>query len=556
MTIKLIDVTGTNEEILNSIRNNATLAYQSRVDYATKANLKEVSEKLWNNPPARNEFIDALLNQIGLIVVRTLSWSNPLAVFKYGLLANGDTIEEVAVGLTEANVYDPNREYLERDIFGSVKPEVKAAFHKINRQVFYKVTVNELMLQRAFTTDGGIASFVTELMASPMNSDQIDEYKTIAKLLALNFENGGFFKIHVDDLNAPGATPDQSEAAAKYLLKQTRAMADTLSFVSTAYNAWGMPVHAQRDKLVLITTPEANASMDVDALAGLFNIERGQVPFRVIVIPKEDIGIPGAQAILTTEDFFVIADTAFETRSIQNPASLGTNYFVHHHGIVSMSPFAPAILFWTGESDTLPNTVYDVSSIGTFNVTDDNGVAIVADKVLRGDLYNVDVKAITNPVGGPNDAVMLSLEAAAPLSPFTRIYQSGTLVVGLDEDNTALTVRGTAVDKDSVTATKVLTVTGTKLQQWPDPAVLTDTDSDALLEVAPKAVPAAPTSGTNKNKVTIPEPTEGYDYKDGATTVNGQTLTLTANKTITAVAKTGYEIKSGATASWNLVFTA
>lgn len=556
MPVKLIDVTGSNETILNGIRNNASLAYQSRVDYATQANLKDVAEKLWNNPPARNEFVDALLNQIGLIVARTLSWSNPLAVFKIGVMPNGDTIEEYAIGLTEANVYDPNREYLERDVFGQVKPEVKAAFHKINRQVFYKITVNEVMLQRAFTTDGGLAAFVNDMMLSPMNSDQIDEYKTIAELLALNYELGGYFKVHVEDLNATGATAEQSEAAAKYLLKQTRAFADRLAFVSTAYNAWGMPVHATRDKLVLITTPEANASMDVDALAGLFNIERGQVPFRVIVLPAEDIGIPGVQAILTTDDFFVIADTAFETRSIQNPASLSTNYFVHHHGIISMSPFAPAILFWTGEGDTLPNTVYDVTSIGAFNVTDDQGVAVVGDKVIRGDLYNVDVKAITNPVGGPNDAVKIAVSGTVPLSPFTRLYQSGTLIVGLDEDNTSLTITGTSVDKDTVSATKVLTVAGDKLQQWPDPEVLEDDDTDALLEVTPKAVPAAPTTGANKNKVTIPTPDEGYDYKDGATTVNGQTLTLTANKTITAVAKAGYELKTGATASWNLVFTA
>lgn len=556
MAIKLVDVTGTNEAILNGIKNNASLAYQSRVDYATQANLLDVAENIWNNPPLRNEFVDALLNQIGLIVARTLSWSNPLAVFKIGMLGFGDTIEEVAVGLVEAQVYDPNREYLERDIFGQVKPEIKAAFHKINRQVFYKVTVNEVVLKRAFTTEGGLSKFINDLMVSPMNSDQVDEYKTVAALLKTSLDLGGYFKVNTPDLNDPAATPEQAEANAKSLLKSVRAFADKLQFVSTAYNAWGMPTHIPREKLVLITTPEANASMDVDALAGAFNIDRALVPSRTVVLPSEDIGIPGVQAILTTEDFFVIADTLFENRSVQNPAGLTQNYFLHHHGIISMSPFAPAILFWTGEGDTLPSTDYVVTGMGTFTVTDSSGAAIVGGDVTRGELYNVDVSAVTTPVGGPNDAVMLELTAALPLSPFTRIYQSGTLIVGLDEVNTQITVKGTATDNTDITGTTVLDVVGDRLTQWPDPHVTPDADNDGLLEVVPEAVPAAPTSGANKNKVTIPTPDEGYDYKDGGSTVNGQTLTLTANKTITAVAKAGYEIKPGATASWNLVFTA
>lgn len=551
--VKLIDVTGTNQQILDGIRNNASLSYQDRVPYAAKAGLVETAEAIWNNPPARNEFVDALLNQIGLIVARTLAWSNPLSIFKTGMLNFGDTIEEVAVGLVEAHVYDPKREYLERDNFGQVLPEIKSAFHKINRQVFYPVTINELMLQRAFTTEGGLSKFISDLMAAPMNSDQIDEYKTTARLLDLHFKNGGFFKINVPDLNDPAATPDQAEANAKKLLKSVRAYSDILQYVSTAYNPYGMPVWGPRDKLLLITTPEANASMDVDALAAAFNIDRAAVPTRTIVLPAEDIGIPGLQAILTTEDFFVIADTLFENRTMPNPAGLTQKYFLHHHSIISMSPFAPALLFWTGEGDTIPEVETPVTAMGTFNVYDANGVAIVGDKVERGGVYTVDVRAVTTPAGGKNDAVILSVNGTSPL---TRIFQSGTLQVGIDEDLTTLVVTGVAEDNNAITGSKNLNVVGDKLNPWPNPEVIPDSDNDGLLEVTPEPVPAAPTSGANKNKVTIPAAQEGFDYKDGGTTVNGQTLTLTANKTITAVAKAGYEFAAGATTSWNLVYTA
>lgn len=553
----LIDVSGTNDQILNSIKNNASTTYQDRVDYATKANLRDVAEQIWNNPPLRNEFVDALLNQIGLIVARTLAWSNPLTVFKLGQLNFGDTIEEYAVGLVEAQVYDPNREYLERDIFGQVKPEIKAAFHKINRQVYYPVTINEVVLKRAFLTDDGLSKFINDLMLAPMNSDQVDEYKLTANLFKIHFDNGGYFKVNAPNLNDPAATPEEAEGNAKKLLKNVRAWASKLQFVSTAYNAWGMPTHVPYEKMILITTPEAKASMDVDALAAAFNIDRADVPARIVTLPAEDIGIDGVQAILTTEDILVIADTLFETRSVQNPAGLTINHFLHHHGVYSVSPFAPAILFWTGEGDVTPETDYEVSSIGAFTITDANGVVVSDNKVKRGELYTVDVRAVTTPAGGPNDAVILDVTGDADtLSPMTRQYQTGTLVVGLDENSTTLTIHAKAEDKESITATKALTVYGDKLVPWPDPHIEPDADNDGLIEVTPIAVPAAPTSGANKNKVTIPTPDSGYDYKDGGTTVNGQTLTLTANKTITAVARAGYEIATGATASWNLVYTA
>jgi len=555
-TKTLINVTGTNEAILNGIKNNASLQYQNRIPYADKANLADVAKSLWDNPPARNEFVDALLNQIGLIVARTLLWSNPLAVFKLGQLEYGDVIEEVAVGLVEANIYDPKAEYLGGENWAQVLPEIKAAFHKINRQVFYKVTVNEAMLRRAFTQEGGLSKFVTDMMSAPMNSDQVDEYKITAQLLSSFHENGGFFKVQTPDLNDPAATAADSEANAKWLLKQIRAWSDRLQFVSTAYNSWGMPTFAPRDELLLITTPEANASMDVDALAAAFNIDRAAVPARTIVLPGEDIGIPGVQAILTTEKLLVLADTLIENRSIQNPAGLTTNHFLHHHGIYSVSPLVPAILFWTGEGDSLVDVVTPVTSMGTFSVTDANGAPISANDVTRGELYTVNVKAVTTPVGGSNDAVILSVDGELPLSPFTRIFQSGTLQIGLDEDNTSLTVTGVSEDNPAITGTLALDVEGDKLNPWTNPEVLTDDDADGLLEVVPEAVPSAPVSGANKNKVTIPQPGEGYDYKDGATTVNGQTLTLAANKTITAAPKAGYEIKTGATASWTLVFTA
>jgi hypothetical protein len=219
------------------------------------------------------------------------------------------------------------------------------------------------------------------------------------------------------------------------------------------------------------------------------------------------------------------------------------------------------VLFTTGEGTVINLDNTPVTSVFAPTITDASGATVTT--VKRGGLFQINSYAVTTPAGGANDSVRFELTGAQ--SPRTFILQTGVLHVGPDEVSEQLTINVIAVDTpdsgpiaddaQQISVTLTPTVTGDLLQLWPDPEVIPDSDNDGLLEVTPDAVPAAPTSGANKNKVKIPT-VKGVDYKDGATVVSGQTITLTANKTITAVAKTGYELASGAVSSWDLVFTA
>jgi hypothetical protein len=541
-----------NTDILAAIRKNASPDYQRRIPDATKAGVSETLKRLLDYRPAYNEFVDALVNQIGLIVVRNKIWANPLAVFKRGMLEFGSTIEEIQVGLIEAKVYNSDRDGLEGEIFGQHRPDVQSSFHTINRQNYYPLTINENLLHRAFTSsDNGLSQFIASLMSSQTTSDYWDEFLLTTSLLSEYEKNGGFFKVNVPDI---GANSDTVEQDAKYALRQVRQMASTLGFLSTNYNASGMPVFASKEELVFLVTPEAQAAIDVEALAGAFNMDKAEFSGRTVVIPQEHWGIPGAQAILTTEDFFMIADNKIETTSQWNPISLHNNYFLHHWQVISASRFVPAVLFWTGAGDVITVDETPVTSISAPAFNDRNGTVVTS--LERGELYSIDALAVTTPAGGPNSAVRFELSGS--YSGRTYVSQTGMVSIALDEAATAIAVNIYAVDDNNTPTLKtVLTanIVGDRAILWPNPEVEIDSNDNGLYEVTPDAVPVAPTSGANKNKVTIPA-TEGVDYKNGATVVTGQTITLTANATITATAQTGYEIATGAVTTWNLVFTA
>lgn len=534
-----------NANILNAIRKNASLDYRSRIPQATQANVQDVVRNLSEYRPQMNEFIDALVNRIGMEIYKTKTWSNPLAKFKRGMLTFGTTIEEVQTGLIQSKRYNSDRESLEQDIFGQYIPDVQSAFHTVNRQDFYPLTINEALLHRAFLDEMGLSGFIAQLMTTQETSDNVDEFNLMTGLFKEYDRADGFFRVHVPDV----ASTASDEADAKAFLREARGIASTLPFMSTYYNASGMPTAATADELELFISPRANAAIDVEALAGAFNVDKASMSGRVNIIPEEKFPT-GVQALLTVADFFVVADSRLETTSAINPVGLHTNYFLHHWQTISASKFVPAVAFTTGAGDVITITDTPASSLTTPTIADKDGATVTT--VTRGEYYQIIADTDLH------SAVRFTLEGNSTLK--SDLSQSGVLKVALDEANGTLKVTVTAVDSgdsDNPQLTKVLniSVVGDYVQDWPNPQVIPDADKDGLLEVTPEAVPAAPTSGASKNKVTIPQ-TQGVDYKDGATTVSGTTITLTANKTITAVAQAGYELATGATASWTLVFTA
>lgn len=529
----------TNAEIIKAIRHEASSEYQRRIPDEIKSDVSKTLQALNNYTPAWNEFVAALVNKIGLTIARNNSWSNPLAMYKKGLLDYGDTVEEIQTGLIQGYVFDPRREYGEKALFGKHLPEVQTSYHTINRESIYPLTVQRSTLQRAFTSETGLSEFITQLMEAANTSDNWDEYLLTVRLFREYENNGGFFKVHVDDIGSPDATAEDSRRG----LRTLREYAETLPFLSRQFNAARMPVHANPEDMILITSPQFKSGLDVNGLAAMFNVSYAEVPYKTHVIPKTDIGIPGVEAILTTKDFFQIYDTYFATDSQPNPAGRYENFFLHHDQIISASRFVPAIAFTTGEGDVIEIVDHPVTGVEDIVITDSSGATVTS--VERGGSYVVSSRATSD---GDNTASVLTLSGKQ--SNFTYLSQTGTMHVSIDEKATSLTITSTSQDAPDLVKSRTVTVTGELVEFWPDPSALPDADADGTPEVTPVAPAFA------DNVITIPT-VKGVQYKNGTDNLpNGSTVTVEVGTpvTITAVARAGYELASGATASWT--FTA
>lgn len=426
----------TNSEILNRIKYDASADYNRRVPAATQENISETLKALTSYSPAWNEFSDALINRVGGFISRDTVWNNPLAVFKQNTLQYGDTIEEAKTGLVRAVTYNPNEDAGEKELFGTVTPDVQTQFHTVNRRDRYKITVNDSLLRNAFLEESGLQKFVNQVLNAPLTSDQYDEFQLMCRLLTDYEAGGGFWHTQVPDVRSLGA----SEENVKTFIKKVQAAAGELQFLDNKYVASRMPAWAGPEDLILLATPRTMASVNVEAWAAAFNLDKAQMRAQIIQLPERSLPDAKTQAILTTKDFFVVADQKVENTSMYNPASLSTNYWLHHWEVISASLFVPAINFWTGGDDESVKIVpTDIEIVADKWVKADGSSPSQQNKVKPGEiceiLYHVVGKNLPDDYQVPVDFYVEGNKSAR-----TRAYNDGTIVVGSDETSSSINV--------------------------------------------------------------------------------------------------------------------
>ena len=423
--------------------------FQQRIPDPTIAGVKATMDALFQpmNAMYYNQFMDILINRIGFTYVRQQSYKNPLSVFKGTKMTYGATIQEIAPKWIRAHSYDDENETLLK----LHRPEAEAWYHSQNRKDQYPISVNIDELRTAFTDETGLNKLVASIMTTPQNSDQYDEYRIMLQLIAEYETRWGFYKHHLS------AMPTD-EASGKELLTALQTYGGKLQFPSSLYSGTEIPVFAKPDELVLITTPEAQAGLNVNTLAGLFNVDLANVKYRVVLV--DEFPIKGAVALLTTEDFFVCSDTLFNTTSFWNPQTLTTNYYLNHWGIYSISPFVPAILFTTEDESTITPTITQTVS----------GITLEAEKdtMKVGESQQLTVK-LTGTISPETPDVFVAPDAAT----YTVVAKNA------DGEPVALNAR-TRVDqygvlhlqKTGLKAGDVLTVTATSAYTNPSGATV------------------------------------------------------------------------------------
>ena len=410
-------------ELLNTIRDNASQAYQDRVPSATRANIAEVGEAITdlNNAVVYNEFVATLANMIYAPMLIKKSWKNPLGKFKKGKKTFGDTVEEVYNNFIKAQTFDQTGAgLLTRNL-----PDTKTVFHRMNRQDSYVLTISPEALAKAFKSYEGVSEYIQSIFTAIRNSAELDEYVIMRELLAEAYNSGAMKAVAIAD-------PQASEANAKAFIKAVKTVSGDMTFPNSNWNGYldvqsedNKPIvtFSGRDEQILLIDNATDVACDVDVLA--YSFGRDLLRFNTEVKQTVDaFPIEGMVACLVDKNFFQVYDDLFTFREFENGLGLYKNEILHVWQTVGYSCLTNAVAFIISSDQTSDGDIAD-----EFNVTYTlkTGVASTnkRKKVFEGQSYKTTLSGVE-----AGDTVTVTMGGATVT---TDVYTASTGVVKIAE---------------------------------------------------------------------------------------------------------------------------
>ena len=461
-------------DILNVIRENASLAYQNSVPTITKAtDIPRVGEVIYGTPAFANEFINALINRIALVRVQSATFNNPYERLKKGYLDYGESVEEIFVNI--AKVFEFSQEKAESRELKQYKPDVKSAFHTMNWRVIYPVSVSDEELRMAFLSAEGVTDMIARIVDSIYTAANYDEYLLFKYMLIKAVTAGNMKPVAVNNSDA------------KNWAKAFRGTSNILPFMKSEYNAAGVLNTTPKNRQVIFMDAQFNADFDVDVLSAAFNMDKADfmgslyliddwTTFdndRFEVIRQNSDGIEevtsaeltlmgNVRAIIMDEEWFQVYDNLNRFAEKFIASGLRWNYFYHTWKTISFSPYANAVVFALSTATTTnPNSVtYVIQSVDVNNSA--YVISLVpqdADTLQCKNMQFVQTEALTalGYAVQPYGALFIPMTDKGIGSPITLVGDlngdtySGTLSIASSAGVYTITVGGTVANGDKIT---------------------------------------------------------------------------------------------------------
>ena len=306
-----------------------------------------------------NAYCKALVNKINNQIIHDKMYKNSLAMFKHDSNPLGAISEQIFVNPTAPENYDMNAV----DVFAVKNPDIKTVYYSQNSQKQYRVTIYRHQLKQAFTSEANFSQLVNSIINQLYSSANIYEFEKTKYLLnsAINVKSGGVPTAKIRKFGTISA------ANAKNFLAECRALSLNMSYPSSDYNNWveyaenyngkGSVTTVNEEPVVTWTTldnqyiiirADVLATVDVEALASAFNIDKANFMGHVVPVnnfSEKETDKYKINAIVCDRSFFNISDDNEEASDMFNPKALSHNYFLTKFQTFGTVPFANAVAF-------------------------------------------------------------------------------------------------------------------------------------------------------------------------------------------------------------------
>lgn len=320
----------------------------------------------------KNALLKTVVNGIAKRIVNARILENKLKELKGDKVPYGSQIEEIIANPSKGTPYDMTS----TDLLTQTYADVKSVYYRINRQDKYKVTISDIQLQRALIQPTGLSELIQMIVGTLYSGDNLDEMRYTKELVTSAILNNRVKKVIVGDSLTgitdpmPSMTIDTIEFGTgatknekmKMFISKLKQLAMDFGFGKSTFNGYSsvkavdeddLITACESDEQVLLLRTDILATADVELLATAFNMSKTE--FTQKVIPVDDFNGMDVWGIVCDKKWFRINDTFYGVREFQNGSNITTNYYLHHHSIISYNLLANAVVFIDASDKTLNN---------------------------------------------------------------------------------------------------------------------------------------------------------------------------------------------------------
>lgn len=334
-----------NVDITNLVASMGSTDLHTRIGTVTEQNIGEIGTTILNYSVVKNEFLNVLVNKICGQIFMNKVYTNPLSFFEKEPVPYGSTLESVFTDLITAKNFNENFGTSDvSSLIGVETPPSKTEYYSKNFEKKYKISVSDQQLRTAFLNPNGLQNLINQVLTVPTNSRNFDDFQLMKGLLA----NASTKEVSLGETYATAS----DDAKAKMVTKKTRAIVDRFGMMSKIFNIQGVYTFTNSQNIVIITTPEVSANLDVELLATAFNMEKAEMGRRIVKIDSFQKYNTTAKAyepdtnvelMVIDEDYIQFRRTLQVSESFRNPDKLTTNVFTHNQGIGAVCGFVNAV---------------------------------------------------------------------------------------------------------------------------------------------------------------------------------------------------------------------
>ena len=256
-----------------------------------------------------------MIGKVALEIIKEVETKNPLSIFEQYNVENGDTIEKAVVKLVQSRAYDPTGASA---LTPNRTPKFEVRYFKDWDREVYETTVDKAEIRKSLLVGRDVSDTTNKIVNALTKSDTFEKFGYLKGLLRYGVSSTTFTKV--------GSTIDLSQADGyKDMLKAIKNTIKAFTYVSSSWNKGGIDNASLLDDIYIVMPYNLKNALDVDELAGVFNLEKAEINKRII--ETDDTTNP--YVYIVDKNAVIVAKRLFDMENQKNADSLTWNYFLH-----------------------------------------------------------------------------------------------------------------------------------------------------------------------------------------------------------------------------------